>query len=86
MKAVVAAFAVLLVSGSLQAAIPSVMSFDDVVSSPSGDSYERYIVKCNDGTAHVVKKWLSSSLWCLAESDQLACQRQQIKAAVQACN
>lgn len=82
--AVVAGGALTLSLGAF-AAKPTSITFESEGTTPDGQEYANYIVKCSNGEKQPLTAWDSRKKWCVGKESQENCHRKQIKAAKQAC-
>lgn len=53
---------------------------------PEGDRYSNYMVKCSNRTEGRVTAWNNRKKWCVGENSSEDCNRKQMKTARKACN
>lgn len=67
------------------AAKPTSITFESESTTPDGQEYSNYVVKCSNGDHQPLTAWDSRKKWCVGKDSQEDCHRKQISAAKQAC-
>lgn len=81
----ITAASLLLLCSAAQAAKPTSIAFISNAETSDGKPYAQYTVKCNDGRTVPLTAWDGHRKWCVGETGNTSCNKQQISAARSAC-